>query len=131
MLGGLILAALEMVVPGAFLLWIGLAAAGTGLLTLLGIGLHWQVVAFLLLAAVLIGLMARRRPALDRVNAPEVGLVGQTCRAIVFAGGEGRVSLGDGQWQARLEPPETEVQPGTLLRVTGLAGTVLVVGRAP
>ncbi len=129
LVGGLVLAALEMVAPGVFLLWIGLAAAGTGLSTLLGLRLEWQLAVFVVLAAVLVGLVGlrlARRPAPNPVNDPAANLVGRQCRALGFADGEGRVALGDGQWRARLTGLET-TEPGQALRVVGLDGTVLLV----
>ena len=132
MVGGLVLAALEMLAPGFFLLWIGLAALGTGAATeLAGLGEPGQVGLFVALAVVLagaIGVRGRRRAAPDLVNAPAAGLVGRMCHAVSFADGEGRVSLGDGMWRARLSDGATQPQPGAALRVTGLDGTVLLVG---
>ena len=131
---GLLLAALEMLAPGVFLLWIGLTALLTGVATeLSGLGLVAQLVVFVAGTAVLVGAIAqrlRRRPVLDAVNAPAAGLIGQTCRALDFRDGEGRVALGDGTWSARLAggpPPQT----GQALRVIGLDGTTLLVSAAP
>ena len=56
-------------------------------------------------------------------------VVGQLCRCIAFEGGEGRVSLRDGQWRARMAAGGTAT-PGQVLRVTGLDGTVLLVAAA-
>ena len=131
-LAGLVLCGAEMVVPGVFLLWIGLAALGTGAVALLGVALGWQVAAFVVLAVALVGAawaMLRRRPRVDAVNAPDAGLVGQVCRAVLFEDGEGRVALGDGQWLARLVSGATAA-PGMALRVVGLDGTVLLVAPA-
>ena len=51
LVAGLVLAGLEMVLPGAFLLWIGLAALGAGGATLLfGLGWHAQLGLFAALA---------------------------------------------------------------------------------
>ena len=130
MVAGLLLAALEMLAPGVFLLWIGLAALGTGVAAeLAGIGWQAQIVLFVALTAALVGLIAirqKRRPTLDSVNAPAAGLIGQTCRAVAFQDGEGRVSLGDGTWQARLTDA-AQPAPGQALRVVGLDGTTLLV----
>lgn len=127
---GLVLAGLEMLAPGVFLLWIGLAAVGTGVVTeLSAFGWQAQLVLFIALTAVLVGLIAvrqKRRPTLDPVNAPAAGLIGQTCRAIDFLGHEGRVSLGDGTWPARLTDA-TQPVAGQALRVVGLDGTTLLV----
>ena len=127
---GLAIAALEMIVPGCFLIWIGLAALGAGAATeLTGLALTAQIAVFVLLTVGLIGTIAlrqRRRPLLDTVNAPAAGLIGQTCRAIDFQDGKGRVSLGDGAWQARVADA-TQPLPGQALKVVGLDGTTLLV----
>ncbi len=130
MVAGLVLAGFEMLAPGVFLLWIGLAALGTGVAAELG-GFGWtaQVVLFVALTAALVGLIAvrqKRRPTLDTVNAPAAGLIGQTCRAIAFRDNEGRVSLGDGTWNARVTDA-TQPVAGQALRVVGLDGTTLLV----
>ena len=129
LVAGLLLAALEMVAPGVFLLWLGLAAIGTGAATaLLAPGLVVQLMLFVAFTAILIGLVARRlrRPAPDGVNAPDAGLVGQQCRALDLAHGQGRVALGDGTWFARVADGTTPT-PGQTLRVVGLEGTTLLV----
>ena len=127
---GLLGCAAEMAAPGAFLLPIGLAACGTGLITeWLGLDGSAQVMLFLALTAVLIAAAWRLRgrwPRIDTVNAPTVGLIGQTCRAVAFEGGEGRVELGDGTWPARLTDRSAPAA-GSLLEVVGLDGTTLLV----
>ena len=130
LVAGLLLGALELVVPGVFLLWIGLAACGTGLLTqATNLGWHGQLACFVALAGALVALIAlRRRPAPDPVNTPTAGLIGSICFAIDFQAGEGRVRFRDGTWQARTTDRDA---PGVNdpLRVVGLDGTVLLVTR--
>lgn len=130
---GLLGCAAEMVVPGAFLLPVGLAACGTGSVTdLAGLGRVGQVVASVALTSALVGAAAvrvrLRRQAPDALNAPGADLIGQTCRALAFEGTEGRVSLRDGTWPARMtgQPPPAS---GEALRVVGLEGTTLLVAR--
>lgn len=127
---GLAIAALEMIVPGCFLLWIGLAALGAGAATeAMALPLTAQVAVFVALTTALIAAIAlrrRRRPLLDTVNAPTAGLIGQTCRALDFQNGQGRVTLGDGAWQARTADA-TQPLPGQALKVVGLDGTILLV----
>lgn len=130
LVAGLLLGAQELIAPGFFLLWIGLAACGTGLLTTAaGLGWHWQLAAFAILAIALVAVAAtRRRPVPDTVNAPNAGLIGATCTALAFRAGEGRVSFRDGTWQARAaSAPDPET--GDVLRVVALDGTTLVVDR--
>ena len=127
---GLLGCAAEMAAPGVFLLPVGLAACGTGLAAeWLGLGGGWQVGLFLLLTAVLVAGVWRvqgRGAPVDAVNAPGAGLIGRTCRAVGFEGGEGRVALGDGAWAARTADGSTPAA-GAVLEVVGLEGTVLVV----
>lgn len=129
-IAGLLGCALEMLLPGVFLLPTGLAAVGTGAVAMLA-GLEWrgQVLVFLALTALLVGMAAlrtRRPTAVDAVNAPAAGLVGQSCRALDFEAGEGRVSLGDGTWPARVVDHSVP-EAGAVLRVVGLDGTTLLV----
>jgi len=131
---GLVLCGAEMVAPGVFLLWIGLAACGTGAVAA-SLGLDWpgQLGVFVVLTAVLIGLAAwrlRHRPPRDVVNAPTAGLIGATCHALAFEAGEGRVSLRDGTWFARVADASSPAS-GDVLRVVGLDGTTLLVARHP
>lgn len=129
-IAGLLACAAEMALPGAFLLPIGLAACGTGAVAeWLGLDGARQVVLFLALTAALIAVawqVRGRRPRPDMVNAPAAGLIGQTCRAMAFEGGEGRVALGDGTWPARVADRSAPA-PGALLEVVGLDGTTLLV----
>ena len=129
---GLVVGAAEMLAPGFFLIWIGLAACGTGALTAaFELDWHGQLAAFAALAIVLVGLAAwrlRRRPMPDLINAPTAGLIGASCYALGFQAGEGRVSLRDGTWQARVADASAPVS-GEVLRVVGLDGTTLLVER--
>lgn len=130
LIAGLLLAAQELILPGVFLLWIGLAAIATGLLTLaIGLGPHWQLAAFAALAIALVAIAAlRRRPVPDTLNAPGTGLIGTTCYALAFQAGEGRVRYRDGTWQARLTDGATP-NANDPLRIVGLDGTTLLVTR--
>ncbi len=127
---GLLGCAAEMAAPGAFLLPVGLAACGTGGVTeWFGLDAVRQVVVFLALTAGLVVAAWRvrgRGPRIDRVNAPAAGLIGQTCRAVAFEGGEGRVALGDGMWPARVVDRSAPAA-GALLEIVGLDGTTLLV----
>jgi membrane protein implicated in regulation of membrane protease activity len=134
LVAGLVLCAAEMLAPGVFLLWIGLAACGTGAIAA-AFSMSWegQLALFVGLTVVLIGLAAwrlRRQPARDVVNAPAAGLIGATCHALAFQAGEGRVSLRDGTWAARVADASTPAS-GDVLRVVGLDGTTLLVEKHP
>jgi hypothetical protein len=125
---GLTLLLLEALAPGAFMMWLGLAACGTGLIVLAtGIGFELQVVTCAVLAAfsLSIGLRFRHRPA--RLNTQQAGLAGRSATALSFRGREGCVRVGDSDWAARVPPNVPEPHEGARLRVEGVDGTVLIV----
>ena len=129
LLAGLALMIAEAVLPGAFLVWIGLAAVGTGLLTLaVDLRFELQVILFGVLAAasLAIGLRLRRRKR-SALNTQQAGLAGRTATALSFRGREGRVRVGDSDWAARLAPDTEAPAPGASLRVVDVDGTVLIV----
>ena len=126
---GLALLVAELAAPGAFLMWIGLAALGTGAAVLAGLeGFGPQVAVFAVLAAgsIAAGLRVRRRPE-RRVNTPDAGLVGRTVHALAFDGREGRVRLGDSDWPAQLVSGAATPDPRGRLLVVGVKGLVLLV----
>ncbi len=125
---GLALLLLEVLAPGAFMMWLGLAACGTGLVALAsGIGFELQVVTCAVLAAISlsIGLRLRHRPT--RLNTQQAGLAGRSATALSVRGREGRVRVGDSDWAARVPPGVPEPHEGARLRVEGVDGTVLIV----
>ncbi len=131
LLAGLALLVAEALVPGAFMMWLGLAALGTGALTYgLDIAFGMQVLAFAVLAAVAIGVGMRLRPmrAPQVVNTRDSGLVGRGARVLVAGPHELRVRVGDSDWSARLAKGRPEVAVDAELTVLGVDGTVLVVG---
>jgi inner membrane protein len=127
--GGLALLMLEIHAPGAFMMWLGLAACGTGLVVLAsGIGFELQVVTFGVLAAIALGVGLRyRRHRPGRLNTQQAGLAGRSATALLFQGREGRVRIGDSDWAARVPPDVPEPAAGARLRVEGVDGTVLIV----
>ncbi len=130
-LAGIMVCGVELLQPGVFLLWIGLAAIGSGGVVLAGnLSLSWQVATFLMCLAVSLSVPVvwrRRLPHYDGgINAPDSNLLGRTCHALSFEGSEGRVSFRDGTWPARTSAGPTPA-PGTVLRIVGLEGTTLLV----
>nr|WP_245215831.1 NfeD family protein [Pararoseomonas baculiformis] len=114
--------------PGAFLLWAGLAAIGTGLVWLVvSPGFPLSVVIFvgLMAAGVAVGLRRRRGPEPLRVNTPGSGLVGR--EGVVLATGLPglRVRVGDSDWPAIALEGHPIV--GDIIRVDGVEGTILQV----
>jgi membrane protein implicated in regulation of membrane protease activity len=126
---GLVLLMAEIHAPGAFMMWVGLAACGTGLVVLVsGGGFELQVVTFGVLAAISLAVGLRfRRPRTPRMNTQQSGLAGRTATALVFRGREGRVRVGDSDWAARVPNDVAEPSAGARLRVEGVDGTVLIV----
>jgi membrane protein implicated in regulation of membrane protease activity len=129
-LGGLLLLAAELALPGIFLVWVGLAAIGTGLVVLLALP-PFEVTAAVFLAllaggiALALRLKGRRPPV--RVNTPDAGLVGRHGMLLPMEGAELRVRIGDSDWPARL-PRGVRVPDAPMrVRVEGVEGTVLVV----
>lgn len=123
-IAGVILVGLEIIVPGAFLLWIGMGAVSVGVvLSLLpGIALGWQLLifAFGMLGWLLFGVWLQR---LGRANAAEPYLnreleqmVGQAYVALHdFEAGRGRIKVRDSSFAAVSDHPVREAQ---LVRVT-------------
>jgi membrane protein implicated in regulation of membrane protease activity len=130
-LAGLAVLGAELLLPGVYLLWAGVAAIGTGLVLLVAApGFAWAVALFLTLLAggVLLSLRLKRRsgPA-HRVNMPEAGLAGREASVIAVDGHRLRVRLGDSDWSARLPRGVAMPEAGVLVRVESVDGTVLVV----
>jgi membrane protein implicated in regulation of membrane protease activity len=132
---GLVLMGLELVAPGAFLLWLGFAALLTGILDWT-FGLSWQaavlVFAVLSVGAVLVGRVATRdrndeegdRPPLNRRAQSFVGRVFTLESPIVS--GSGRIRVDDSSW--RIVGPDAPA--GANVRVVRVEGATLMVEAA-
>jgi membrane protein implicated in regulation of membrane protease activity len=122
-----VLIAAEMAAPGAFLLWLGLAAAGVFAIVLVFPDLApiWQAVCFVLLSIVSVSLywqLFRKtgtksdQPLLNRRAEQLVGQVYPLESAIVS--GRGRLKIGDAFWT--VEGPDAQV--GTQVRIIAVDG---------
>lgn len=132
----LALFAAEALLPGTFMLWLGFAAIGTGIIHFVAPGLEpatqWIVFGLLGLVSVGLGWAWRRRhpstpseqPMLNRRAEQLVGRVFPLHAAIVD--GIGRVKAGDAFWAVQGE----DLPVGTRVRVVAVDGTVLKVQRA-
>jgi membrane protein implicated in regulation of membrane protease activity len=131
---GLVLLALELVVPGGWFLWLGAGGILTGLLAFIpGLTWPWQMTIFGVLALVVVvgwTIIARNRvPKSDRplLNRRAEAFVGH--EAVIeepISNGFGRLTLGDTVW--RISGPD--LAAGARVRVTGADGAVLRVERA-
>ena len=127
----IILGIAEMVMPGVFLIWLGAAAALTGIITLtLGIGTPAQFAIFAVagIVAVYAGrTWLKRHPITSSdpdLNDRTARLIGQTVLVVeAIDGGHGRVKVGDGVWLAT--GPDAVV--GSRVKVVGADGSRLKV----
>ena len=128
---GALLAITELAVPGAFLVWIAVAAALTGLATFaFGLSLPFQLVLFGLfcIASVLAGRKVYERTPRTTsdplLNDRSARLIGRTVTvASAIENGEGRVTVGDGIWSAR----GPDAAAGSRVRIVGVEGACLLV----
>jgi hypothetical protein len=126
--GGLVLLIAEILAPGVFMMWLGLAACGAGLLTLaFHFGFEIQVITFGVLAAITLTIGLRMRRPHKAVHTESGGLIGRPVTALAFQGRDGRVRLGDTDWAARIPPDIASPEPGARLRVVQVEGTVVIV----
>ena len=127
---GIVLLILEVLLPGVFLVWIGIAAIITGALSLLlwdqvlwTWQLQWLVFAVLSLVAALIGrrIVSSRDGASDQPHLNQRGqsLVGRTATLEQpISEGRGRIRLDDTMWS--VQGPDLPV--GARVRVTASNG---------
>ncbi len=128
---GIALAALELALPGIYLIWLAMAALVTGALTaVLDLGTVVQVMNFFFLS--LIMAFSAKRFLRDRpiesenpmLNHRGGQMIGQTVKvAQAIKGGEGRVTVGDSEWIAR--GPDTKV--GEQVRIIAAQGATVTV----
>jgi membrane protein implicated in regulation of membrane protease activity len=128
---GLLLAGLEMLVPGVYLIWLAAAALITGVLTFaFDLSLPFQVIDFVFLS--LIMAFSAKRFLRDRpiesadplMNRRGARMVGETALVVsAIEHGSGRVKVGDSEWIAR----GVNVAAGVRVRITGTDGSSLLV----
>lgn len=120
---------LELMAPGIFLVWLGIAAAVVGLLALMvDIAWQWQLVLFAVLSLVAVYIahkylrsedMVSDRPFLNRRAQQHIGKSYILAEAI--ENGRGKVKIGDSLW--RVEGPDAP--EGSSVTITDADGTVL------
>ena len=127
---------LEIFSPAAFFLWLGIAAAVTGLITLIAPEMHWalQLVIFSIFSIVSVWLgriwfkrnpIETDQPFLNQPNEEFVGKIVVVEQAI--SNSSGRVKVGDSSWKAIGE----EAAVGDKVRVKSVNVTLLTVERIP
>ena len=133
----LLLIGSEVLLPGYFLLWIGLAAAAMGVVlwAVPGLGLLAQAVLFGLLAfAFCVGYarwlrpkLERRQPGDERLNRRGDQMIGQRYELVEpIVNGRGKARVGDGQWL--VNGPDLPL--GSTVEVVAVDGTTLQVRAA-
>lgn len=125
-IGGLVLAGLEILASGVFLLWIGLGAIAVGLILAVapGMSLPWQALAFAaaMLSSLGLGFLVQRRSGLSRqdslLNREMEAMVGQRYVAIAaFAAGRGRIKVRDSSYAAL---SDDAIDTGDLVEVVAI-----------
>lgn len=129
LIGGLVLLSAEMLIPGVYLVWIGLAALITGLLAFaLPVPAELASFAALSVGATLLGRgWYRNRPVVSSdplLNDRAAQLIGREVTVVERSGHDRlRVKVGDGIWTARGFAAEA----GEQVRIIGYEGQVLIV----
>jgi hypothetical protein len=128
---GLALAALEMIVPGVYLIWLAMAALAIAVLAFVSVPpLALQIIAWVSLSLIF-AFSAKRwlrdRPIISSdplLNNRAGRLVGETALVTqTIESGSGRVKVGDSEWIAR----GADAEAGTRVRITGSRGAELLV----
>ena len=128
---GLLLGVAEMVAPGFFLMWLGLAALIVGGLDyFLPITVTYQVAMFAILSVLTVfaGKKFLRENPIEtedaKLNDRGARLTGEIVTVVeAITNGHGRVKVGDSVWSAR----GVDAAIGSRVRVTGADGAVLLV----
>jgi inner membrane protein len=128
---GLLLGIAEMLAPGFFLIWLGLAAVIVGMIAwLLPVSIPFQVALFAVLSVLTV--YAGKKFLKDnpiesddpKLNDRGARLTGEVVTVVeAIADGRGRVKVGDTEWNAR----GADAAAGARVRVTGADGAVLLV----
>jgi len=131
-----ILGVLEMVAPGYFLIWYGLAALVVGGLAL-AIDISWQI-QLILYAVIGMGLLVASirfagartgksdRPLLNKRGKSHLGKTYSLLDAT--SNGRGSVKVGDSIWSVQIEE-RADLDKGAVVLITDVSGTKLI-GRA-
>jgi membrane protein implicated in regulation of membrane protease activity len=130
-IAGVLLLILELLAPGTFFLWFGVAAIVTGILAMVTtLGWQTELIVFAVLAVVFV-VLGRRYFSYDSGRSDQPLLNERAARLIgrdyilaePIVGGAGKLKIDDSNW--RISGPD--LPSGTKVRVTGHDGTLLTV----
>lgn len=122
----------EIFTAGFFILWFGIGAAVAGLLAILGVGVVWQWVAFVVVTGILIAVSRKFAERFTKEQPPGIGAdrfigkIGIVLEDISNIENTGRVRIDKDEWRADSETDEI-ITKGRKVIVTKLDGTHLVV----
>ena len=122
----------EIFTQGFFLLWFGIGAAVAGVLAILGLGVGWQLGAFVVVSGVLFVVTRRLAEKISKKQPPGigadrfVGLEGVVLEEIDNVKNTGQVRVQKDEWWADSETGEI-IPEGERIVVTRLDGTHMVV----
>jgi membrane protein implicated in regulation of membrane protease activity len=122
----------EIFTQGFFLLWFGIGAAVAGVFAILGLGVGWQLGAFVVVSGVLFGVSRRFAEKVSKKQPPGigadrfVGLEGIVLEEIDNVKNTGRVRVQKDEWRADSETGEA-IAVGEQIIVTRLDGAHMVV----
>ena len=127
MIAGVVIAGLEILVPGVFLLWIGLGAFAVGLILTLApeLPLAWQMLIFAvaMLSSIGLGFAIQRRSKAEgapMLNQDLQAMIGRRYVALAdFEAGRGRIRVADTSFAVVSDDP---IKQGELVEVTAIDG---------
>ncbi len=124
----------EIFTAGFFILWFGVGAAVAGIFALLGIGVFWQWLVFLIVSTVLVFISRRFADKFSHKQPPGIGadrLIGQqglVIEQINEIAGTGKVRVGSEVWRAT-SMEEDVLIVGERVEINKVDGTHLVVSK--
>lgn len=131
---GVVLMLLELVVPGAMIVWFGVGALATGFITELFGGLYWPIQLIIFSVLSLLSLFSGRR-IIKRAAPSKTSTLNRRLRTYLgrqavlkapIENGLGRVRLDGTYWTVR--GPNLPI--GTIVEVIGVENSTLIVGKA-
>jgi membrane protein implicated in regulation of membrane protease activity len=122
----------EIFTMGFFLFWVGIGAAIAGILALLGFGVGWQWLSFIVVSGVLFAVSRKFAERFTKKQPPGIGAdrfiskKGVVMEEIDNIKNTGRVRIGKEEWRADGDTDEV-IPAGKTVEVTRVEGTHLVV----